>query len=159
MFCFVLGCFGVPPKLVDQKLWFVNKTLLNIDYEVAVVQMEFDQDLYLSGETFVCGEAEKPCRDIDCIPCDWSSQQVPSDFFFLSIFFVCRSSLFVLSIFVFFVFVLCTFLVDFSFSFFLFPHHVSCFFYFSFPLFLLLFLIFLYFPLYSSKQKIANRMQ
>ena len=83
LFCFVLGCFAVPPQLVDQKLWFVNETLLNVDYEVAVVQMEFDQDLYLSGESFVCAEAEKDCPDIDCIPCDWSSQQVICFFHFL----------------------------------------------------------------------------
>ena len=80
---FVFGCFAVPPKLVDQKLWFVNDTILNVEYEMAVFQMEFDQDLYLSGESFLCGEAEKDCPTSDCIPCDWSSQQVLSLLFFL----------------------------------------------------------------------------
>ena len=80
LFCFVLGCFAVPPQLVDKKLWFVNETVLNVDYELAVFQMEFDQDLYFSPETFVCGEAEKPCPATDCIPCDWSSQQVICSF-------------------------------------------------------------------------------
>ena len=66
----------VRPELVDQKMWFVNQTVLNEELGVAVVQMEFDQDLYLSGEPFLCGRAEEPCPTIDCIPCDWSSQQV-----------------------------------------------------------------------------------
>ena len=61
-FC-VFVCFAVPPQLVDQKLWFVNETVLNVDFELAVFQMEFDQDLYLSGETFLCGEAEKICPE------------------------------------------------------------------------------------------------
>ena len=80
-FCFVFVCFAVPPQLVDQKLWFVNETVLNVDSELAVFRMEFDQDLYLSGETFLCGEAEKVCPEPDCIPCDWSSQQVFFSFF------------------------------------------------------------------------------
>eukprot|EP00008_Paramoeba_atlantica_P010747 CAMPEP_0201480978 /NCGR_PEP_ID=MMETSP0151_2-20130828/5324_1 /ASSEMBLY_ACC=CAM_ASM_000257 /TAXON_ID=200890 /ORGANISM="Paramoeba atlantica, Strain 621/1 / CCAP 1560/9" /LENGTH=1727 /DNA_ID=CAMNT_0047862983 /DNA_START=164 /DNA_END=5347 /DNA_ORIENTATION=+ len=42
---------------------------------MGVFQMEFDQDLYFSGETFLCGEAEKECPPLDCVPCDWSSQQ------------------------------------------------------------------------------------
>ena len=79
-FSFVVGTFGSPPQLVDKKLWFVNQTLLNVEYEVGVVQMEFDQDLYLSGETFLCGEAEKECPPLDCVPCDWSSQQVQNRF-------------------------------------------------------------------------------
>ena len=79
--CLVFVCFAVPPQLVDKKLWFVNETVLNVDSELAVFQMEFDQDLYLSGETFLCGEAEKVCPTPDCIPCDWSSQQVFFSFF------------------------------------------------------------------------------
>ena len=80
--CFVFDVFATRPQLVDQKLWFINRTVLNFDYEVAVVQMEFDQDMYLTGggESFLCGLAEEPCPERDCVPCDWSSQQV---FFFL----------------------------------------------------------------------------
>ena len=73
---FVVGCFAVRPELVDKKMWFVNDTILNVDYEMAVLEMEFDQDLYLSGETFLCGRAEQDCPVTSCTPCDWSSQQV-----------------------------------------------------------------------------------
>ena len=83
LFCFVFGCFAVPPQLVDQKMWFVNQSILGVDIEVAVYQMEFDQDLYLSGESFLCAEAEDSCPPSDCTPCDWSSQEVKNNFVFL----------------------------------------------------------------------------
>ena len=68
--------FATRPQLVDQRLWFVDQTILNVDYQVAVAQMDFDQDLYLNGATFLCGLAEEPCPDTNCVPCDWSSQNV-----------------------------------------------------------------------------------
>ena len=54
----------------------VNQTILGEEFEMGVFQMEFDQDLYLSGQNFLCGEAEKACPTSDCLPCDWSSQEV-----------------------------------------------------------------------------------
>ena len=85
--CFVFGSLAVRPEIVDQKLWFLNQTILNVEYEVAVVQLEFDQDLYLT-ESYLCGRAEEPCPEIDCIPCDWSSQQVCFFFFSFSLSFL-----------------------------------------------------------------------
>ena len=89
--CFVLNVFGTRPQLVDKRLWFVNRTVLNFEYEVAVAQMEFDQDMYLTGggESFLCGLAEETCPKRDCVPCDWSSQQVffSLNFLFSSFFF------------------------------------------------------------------------
>ena len=77
LFSLLSGTLGTPPKLVDQSVWFFNDTILNVEYEMAVVHLEFDQDIYLSGETFLCGEAEKECTPPnDCVPCDWSSQEV-----------------------------------------------------------------------------------
>ena len=75
--------FAIRPRLVDEKLWFINQTILNIEYEAAVVQMEFDQELYLRGESFICGLSEKDCPETNCVPCDWSSQQVFSVLYFL----------------------------------------------------------------------------
>ena len=78
------GAFAIRPQLVNQQLWFMNQTVLNEEFRMAVVQMEFDQDLYLSGENFLCGRSEEDCPTTDCIPCDWSSQQVQFLFFFSS---------------------------------------------------------------------------
>ena len=72
------GVEGVGPSLVDSRIWYVNETVLNVDFEMAVVQLEFDQELYLSGETKLCGYADEPCEPAvpNCRACDWSGQQV-----------------------------------------------------------------------------------
>ena len=107
--CFVLNVFGTRPQLVDKRLWFVNRTVLNFEYEVAVAQMEFDQDMYLTGggESFLCGLAEEACPERDCVPCDWSSQQVffpELSFFFFSFSIFCSRKLKLKLFFLFFYF-------------------------------------------------------
>ena len=76
LFSLFVGSLTIRPKLLDQKVRFVNATTGGEYSELVVLQMEFDQDLYLARESFLCGRAEQECPPSDCIPCDWSSQQV-----------------------------------------------------------------------------------
>lgn len=45
-------------------------------YELAIVEFEFDQELYFNTAPFLCAGASDACPPLDCVPCDWSSQNV-----------------------------------------------------------------------------------
>ena len=76
LFSFSSLGLAVRPEVLEKNVRFVNATVGGQYSELAVVQMEFDQDLYLAGESFLCGRAEQDCPPVACVPCDWSSQQV-----------------------------------------------------------------------------------
>ena len=75
---------GARPELVSSSVWYSNQTVLNVDLDVAVVRMEFDQPLYANGQTFLCASVDQSCPPVGCTPCDWSGQQVtfPQHYFF-----------------------------------------------------------------------------
>ena len=83
---------GARPELVSSSVWYSNQTVLNVDFDIAVVRMEFDQPLYTNGQTFLCTSVDQSCPPVGCTPCDWSGQQVIfshlcSFIFFLRLFF------------------------------------------------------------------------
>ena len=67
---------GERPKLLSSSVWYSNQTVLNVDFNVAVVRMEFDQALYTNGQTFLCPSVDQSCPPLECTACDWSGQQV-----------------------------------------------------------------------------------
>ena len=84
---------GSRPELVSSSVWYSNQTVLNVDFDVAVVRMEFDQPLYTNGQTFLCPSIDQSCPPVECTPCDWSGQQVffhihPLFYFFRGIIYV-----------------------------------------------------------------------
>ena len=86
----VVCCLGLVegerPKLVSSSVWYTEPSVLNVDFDLAVVRMEFDQPLYTNGASFLCGSATQSCGNLTCVPCDWSGQEV--FFFFFSSFFL-----------------------------------------------------------------------
>ena len=61
------------PRLVRNSLRFLNQTVLNIVHELAIAELEFDQDLYATLP-FLCGHADQECdpQPANCVPCDWT---------------------------------------------------------------------------------------
>jgi len=64
------------PGLVSSSVWYTNQTVLNTNYELGVVRMEFNQSLYVNGWTYLCSSAAKECPKLACRACDWSTPQV-----------------------------------------------------------------------------------
>jgi hypothetical protein len=64
------------PELVSSSVWYTNQTILNVDYDIALVRMEFDQPLYTNGVSFLCSSADHGCDVPSCTACDWSGPQV-----------------------------------------------------------------------------------
>ena len=64
------------PLLVDSSVWYTNQTVLNRNYELGVVRMEFNETVYVNGWTFLCSSAGMSCPPLTCQACDWSGQQV-----------------------------------------------------------------------------------
>src|SRR3990167_4673379 len=64
------------PGLVSSSVWYTNQTVLNTNYELGVVRLEFNQSLYVNGWTYLCSSAAKECPKLACRACDWSTPQV-----------------------------------------------------------------------------------
>jgi hypothetical protein len=63
--------------------------LFIFSFSLLQVHMEFDQPLYVAGQSFLCPYADTLCPLLQCTPCDWSSQKVTlialSTFFLFSL--------------------------------------------------------------------------
>ncbi len=64
------------PNLLSSSLWMTNQTIVNKNFQLGVVRMEFDQPLYSTGMTLLCSSADQTCPPLNCTACDWSGQNV-----------------------------------------------------------------------------------
>ncbi len=80
-------CEASRPTLVSSSVWYTNTSVVAGSFELGVVRMEFDEEVYVTGWGFLCAAADSQCTSLSCDACDWSSQpyqQVHPSLSFLS---------------------------------------------------------------------------
>ena len=64
---------GVRPQLANSSVSFGNANILGSSWDIARVELQFDQDLYVS-DMLLCPFIEEPCPSLpSCQPCDWTN--------------------------------------------------------------------------------------
>ena len=81
--CLVLLCVvgiegqsgGERPQLTNNRVVPLSATVANEYYEYLLTTLEFDQDIYVN-DAFLCAGQELDCTPTECVPCDWSIEEV-----------------------------------------------------------------------------------
>ena len=78
LLCFPLlleGQSGERPQLTNSRVLPLQGMVASERYEYLLTTLEFDQDVYVN-DAFLCPGQDRDCVKSDCVPCDWSGEEV-----------------------------------------------------------------------------------
>ena len=76
---------GPRPQLINNRVVPLSAVVASERYEYLMTTLEFDQDIYVN-EPFMCPGQEEGCVERECVPCDWTGENVSFFFFFFFLF-------------------------------------------------------------------------